>query len=135
MGGSNINGGGDRSMLGTPHGLDEVFTHTPPITLLFEGQIYDKLHTWPSLYKLVCRLLAERDRERFANLPDRPMAVGSGGIRYFGRSSAGMYALVEIMPGVYADTHLSANSICKLIGRLLDEFGIPKTALAIFLRE
>jgi hypothetical protein len=87
------------------------------------------------MYELVCRLLADRDRERFANLPNRPMAVGSGAMRYFGRGSTGMYAPVEIMPSVYADTHLSANSICKLIGRLLDEFGIPKTALEIFLRE
>jgi len=64
-----------------------------------------------------------------------PDFISSRGYRYSTRQREDLRAAADFGRGVFAETNLSANQIRDNIARLLEAFGLPRDAFAVFLRE
>lgn len=118
-----------------PHNLHENFTYKRPFGYTLHETAHKDVVTWKRLYQLVCRQLASYDLELFRSLPERPEFVSSRGNLAFSYRPDGFLSPIDIGHGVYAEAHMSANSICDRIGELLTVFGIDHDDIKIYLRE
>ncbi len=117
------------------HTLDEDFRYKRPYGFVFCGKSYHNLATWSRIYITICNLLIERDAERFAALPDSPNFIHRRGNRDFSWNSDDLRIPLELPYGIYVETNLSANSIARRIGLLLDHFEIDRREFVVYLHQ
>jgi hypothetical protein len=117
------------------HTLDEDFRYKRPYGFVFCGKSYHHFATWSRIYITICNLLIERDAERFAALPDSPNFIHRRGNRDFSWNSDDLRIPLELPYGIYVETNLSANSIAKRIGLLLDHFEIDRREFVVYLHQ
>lgn len=119
----------------TPHSIYESFTWTRPAALTLEGQAYTGIPYWKSFYGVVCRHLSAKDPARFRALLDAPEFVTTYGNPAFAVDPKKLRTPLEIVDGIYAETHFSANAIRDNFIRLLTYFQIDPSEMVIYLRE
>ena len=117
------------------HSLDEDFSYKRPYGFILCGKTYTNIKNWISMYLLVCELLSQRNPTRFAALPDNPNFIHRLDNLSFSRNANNLRKPNRLLNGIYVETNLSANSIVKRIGQLLDLFSIERSEFAIYLRE
>ena len=117
------------------HVLDKDFTHTRPAALRVGTTRHNRVDSWRRLYELVLKSLAGRDPDRFARLPTDPRFISSRERHDFSRRQQDLRGASLIADGVYAEVHFSANDIRTRIVRLLDAFGLPASAVGIYLES
>lgn len=88
-----------------PHGLGEDLRYKRPAVFTLDGVPFDGTNIWFRVYETLC-----------GHLTTLKLAV------YCGRA-------------IYAETDLSANQIRDNIARLVEAFGFPRKAFAVYLRE
>lgn len=115
-----------------PHTLYEDFTHKRVDAFQFNNVRYPA-REWKDVLVQTCDLLAEIDADKFSKLIDDPIMKGRK-ISYFSREYIdGRNTRMKDID-VYVWTNLSANSIVKLIRKLLKRFNIKTTDYYIYLR-
>ena len=118
-----------------PHTLDEDFTYKRPYGFTLGDAAQSGLVTWKRLYQLLCSHLEQRDPQRFQQLPDNPAFVSRRGHPAFSRDPHVLRLPMPLSAGLFAEANLSANHIRDQITLLLDEFGIDRSALHLYLRQ
>lgn len=118
-----------------PHTVDEDFTYRRPHGFVLDGQAITGITTWRRLYELVCQQLARRDQVRFRGLPENDVFISNRGHREFNANAAELRSPMLVADGVYAEINHSANALRDLMRELLEQFGIPRDQLLIYLRE
>jgi hypothetical protein len=118
-----------------PHSLDEDFTYRRPFGFVLLGRGYQNVRTWKRLYEQVCQQMAERDPDRFDELPEMERFHTQYGNQYFARDPEVLRSPRMITDSVYAETHFSANGLSSRIEELLDAYGVPADDMTIYLRE
>lgn len=118
-----------------PHHLDEDFTYKRPHGFILDGQGTHGITTWQRLYELVLRGLHERDAGKFEGLCEHPDFTTNRGNPTFTRDPQRLRKSLEVVPGLYAECNLSANSIRDVLSRLLTAYGYSRTDLLVFLRQ
>lgn len=118
-----------------PHSLTEDFTYKRPSGFILEGQGYRDVTIWTRMYELTLRHVAKTNPKLFNELPDNADFISNRGNHSFSRSMEALRRPLALPGGIYAESNLSANDICKTIIRVLELFDIPLTACTIFLRE
>lgn len=118
-----------------PHHIEEDFTYRRPYGFILQGQAVTGVVTWKRFYTRLLQVLHRQRPTILAQLPDDADHITNRGNHYFSKDSDQLSEAMEIADGVYADTHMSANSFRNSIKRLLDTYGIPGSELQIFLRE
>ncbi len=119
----------------TPHNLTEDFEYTRPFGFVLGSRAVTELVTWRQMLKALCLVLADRDRTRFASLPQNPQFISTRGNRGFSRNPDELRQSMLIDDGIYAEVNLSANRIRDVMRSLLAEFGVAPEDLRIYLRE
>lgn len=119
----------------TPHSLNEDFTLKRPIGFSFRDTHYRDVRTWKRMYEQVCRLLADHDDSRFAQLPEMNQFKTKRGNRYFATDACFFRTPRQITEGVHAETHFSANGLRDRMRELLDVFDLPEDSIDFYLRE
>ena len=117
----------------TPHSLSEDFTYTRPYGFVLSEYAANDLLTWRQMYAAFCKVLAGRDPERFQLLPDNPRFASRR--KHFSRERHDLRNGQLVAPGVYAEMHMSANSVRDIMSRLLQEFNLDQNDLKIYLRQ
>lgn len=120
---------------GTPHTLDEDFTHKRPYGFKLLGRAARDVRTWRRLYALVCRQLAEIAPATFAALPDEPQFVSPQGFRSFSRNPAELRFAMLLRDGIYAEANHSADDLARSLKKLLPAFRVSPSELTIYLRQ
>ena len=70
----------------------------------------------------------------FDALSDNPDYVSTRGNKHLSRDAKDLRGPGDYGRGVFAETNLSASQIGDNMKRLLDTFGIPHSAFAVYLR-
>lgn len=120
---------------GEAHGLEEDFTFKRPCGYRLEDEVFSGQNTWRRLFEHMCRQLNTRDGARFREVTSHPDFQTRRGNRYFAPSPEGLRVAGEVVPGMFAETNLSANSLRNVTKLLLNHFGIETGSVSIFLRE
>lgn len=121
------------------HHLGEDFTHTKPSGVTLGTFAFADLYSWRGVLVALCRHLREQNPGRFAALPDNPKFVTQQNYHMFASSlphlskEHKMWRFVG--PEMYVYVNLSANDTCIRVSKLLSEFSIPESALAIYLQQ
>lgn len=118
-----------------PHSIGEDFTYKRPHGFILCGQGASGLTTWQRVYKLVCQQLLRRDAQRMRSLVENPDFISNRGHHSFSRDPLPLTRALEIEPGLFAESNLSANGIRDMIRELLEAFEIPKDEMKIYLRQ
>lgn len=118
-----------------PHRLDEDFTFTKPIGFTLHGTSFKGISKFVELYVALCRELARQQPERFRKLPESAIAFTSHHRPMFARNAHDLDQYRLIAEGIYAETQLSNNDKRNMIVKLLAEFGIPTSEMAIYLSQ
>lgn len=116
------------------HRLDRDFIGTKPSAIQI-GDDLSEVSTWRRTYELVCQNLFQRDEERFERLPSNPRFISAQDRHDFALDQRILRSASEVVPGIFAEVHFSANSIRDRIVKLLDEFGLPHSIVHIYLRS
>ena len=114
------------------HSLDRDYIGAKPAAI----QIGDTVHevpSWRRAYELVCKEMLERDPDRFSRLPSNPRFISDQDRHDFSRDPRTLRTTSEVAPGIFAEVHFNSNSIRDRIARLLEEFGLPKSSVRIYL--
>jgi len=117
------------------HTLDEDFRYKRPFGFAFEGHAAKDLRTWRALYKRVIRLLAQLQGDGFKRVASAETFETRRGNRIFASTEEGMRYANEVVPGVWVELNLSANSISDHIHRLLEYFEYNPADFYVYLRE
>lgn len=117
----------------TPYTLDHNFTYTRPYGFRVAEYAANDLLTWRQLYAAFCKVLAAKDPPRFGALPDNQRFILRR--KQFSREETDLRDGLLIEHGVYAEVHMSANSLRDIMRRLLEEFGMEQDDLKIYLRQ
>ena len=117
------------------HTLDEDFRYKRPFGFAFEGYAAKDLRTWRALYKRVIRLLAQLQGDGFKRVGSAATFETRRGNRMFASTEEGMRYANEVVPGVWVELNLSANSISDHIHRLLEYFEHNPADFYVYLRE
>lgn len=117
------------------HGIGEDFTFKRPYGFVLCGQGFKEVNTWRRIFEQVCRILNDRDAERFKRLQDNPDFKTRRGNVYFSTDPDKLRVASEVVPGLSAEVNLSANHLRNLIRDLLKTFQIPETDITIYLRQ
>lgn len=121
--------------------LTGEYTNRFPYGFRLLGQSYLGVSVWARLYEMVLQLLAQRDPVKFQSLPDNREFQGGrkhGSDDYrmpFARAAETLHSPYRVTQDTYADIGYSANYICVNIGKLLNEFGIPESEFALYVRK
>ncbi|HWL10226.1 MAG TPA: hypothetical protein VNQ76_17605 [Planctomicrobium sp.] len=91
--------------------------------------------TWRRLYEVFCQQLAAQNPERFRSLPDDPEMARRDGRRFIDRSAENHNVPSEVVPGMFIEVNLSANSIRHSMRRMLKTFGLSESEMKIYFRE
>ena len=118
-----------------PHAITEDFTFKRPCGFILEGKGYHDITTWTRVYELVVRQLAKKDTNLFKALPSNPATITRRENPHFSTKPSDLRKPLELPNGIYAESNLSANHLCKSIQILLDIFSIPPASMTIFLRQ
>lgn len=118
-----------------PHSLDEDFTYKRPYGFKLGDEAQSGIVTWKRLYQLLCYHLERRDPQRFQQLPNNPAFVSRRGHPAFSRDPQVLRLPMKLSAGISAEANLSANHIRDQIKILLDEFGVDRSSLRIYLRQ
>jgi len=118
-----------------PHSIGEDFTYKRPHGFILCEQGASGLTTWQRVYKLVCQQLLHRDAQRMRSLVENPDFISNRGHHSFSRDPLPLTRALEIEPGLFAESNLSANGIRDMIRELLEAFEIPKDEMKIYLRQ
>jgi hypothetical protein len=117
---------------GPPHTLREDFTSKKPTYYDLRGQRSAAYAHWSDLYVGLCEQLARLNPTKFATLATDPHYLTKHGNRRFDVTNADMIRWKEIVPGVYANINISANSIRDMIRQLLPDFGLKVDDMAVY---
>jgi hypothetical protein len=117
------------------HSLTEDFRYKRPYAFVIEGGDPVEASAWQQVYEGVWRQLATKDPRRAAAVPDAAAFTSSRGNRYFSRSQGDLRDGRKYWSDIWVEVNLSANQIRDNIARLLDHFGLPHSASAVYLRE
>lgn len=117
----------------TPHSIHESFTYTRPYGFVLGDYAANNLLTWRQLYEAFCKVLAQRDPQRFRGLPDNPRFISRK--KQFSFDRGDLRNGQPVGHGVYAEVHMSAKNLGDLMSRLLNEFGLSHGDLKIYLRQ
>ncbi len=118
-----------------PHAITEEFTYKRPCGFILDGKGYQDITTWTRVYELVLRQLAKKDTNLFKALPNNPVTITRRDNPHFSTKPAELRKPLALPYGIYTETNLSANHICKSIQTLLDIFAISSTSMTLFLRQ
>lgn len=118
----------------TRYPLAENFSYTRPIGYELDGEVVSGLTSWRQLYQTFCQHLA-RLHPNFHELANSDHFLTSRNNRYFATSPQGLRVYAEIIPGVFAEVHFSANNFRDRILELLSFFGHNPEQMFFFLRE
>lgn len=115
------------------HGLFENFTHKRPVAFTLEGQRYSA-RDWKQILRIVCEVLNQRNPQLFKSFINDPQMQGNTRT-YFSFSDKNMYNPRKISGSdVFIETNHSANTICSIIGDMIEKYNIPVASLKIYLR-
>lgn len=117
------------------HTLNEDFRYKRPYGFVFEGRAAKDLRTWRAVYERVIRLLARLEGDAFGEVTTNEVFETNRGNRMFASTDEGMHKPHEVIPGVWAELNLSANSIRDRIAHLLDHFDYDPSTFYVYLRE
>jgi parvulin-like peptidyl-prolyl isomerase len=118
-----------------PHKINEDFRFKRPCGMIIEGQPYQNLNTWKSVYRVVAQHLARKDNARFNKLPQQPLAITKRGNPMIANKPEGMRVSELFAKGLYFEVNLSANMIRDAIKRLLKAFNVSDKSVTFYLRE
>ncbi len=106
-------------------------TFTRPAAISFKGAKRNA-ETWKQALLISCTFLKKENPTLFHNLIDREPAPGRR--PYFTKNKASLRSPGKI-PGttVYVETNRSAENVKQLMLKLLELFGVPQTAIKIYL--
>ncbi len=115
------------------HGLFESFTHKRPVSFSLEGQRFSA-RDWKQILRIVCEVLNQRNPQLFKSFVNDAQMQGNTRT-YFSFSDRNMYNPRKISGSdVFIETNHSANTICSIIGNILEKYNIPIASLKIYLR-
>jgi len=117
------------------HTLDEDFRYKRPYGFVFEGHAAKDLRTWRAVYERVIRLLARLEGDAFTDIATDEVFETTRGNRMFALSKEGMRNAYEVVPRVWVELNLSANSIRDRIVHLLEHFDHDPSTFYVYLRE
>ncbi|MFA7172292.1 MAG: hypothetical protein WC340_02550 [Kiritimatiellia bacterium] len=118
-----------------PHSVTEEFTYKRPCGFILDGKGYQDITTWTRVYELVLRQFAKQDTNLFKALPNNPATITRRENPHFSTNPSDLRKPLALPNGIYAETNLSANHLCKSIQILLDIFTISSDSITIFLRQ
>jgi hypothetical protein len=118
-----------------PHGLNEDFTFKRPYGFRLGEDAHADIYTWRRMYELMLLILRERDRARYAALPENRAFLTRRGNPGFSRDPMTLRSAMELPDGIFAEANLSANGLRDQIKLLLQEFAIEEAAMIIYLRQ
>jgi len=116
-----------------PRLLDEDFTNFKLYGFTFQGVDHPDIESWRAMYLYICTHMAAKEPARFARLPTNPKFQDARGKPMFSTDATRLNDAVRITGGIYGEFKVSATYICRRIMLLLDEFGIARSALTIYL--
>lgn len=115
------------------HGLFESFTHKRPVAFALEGQKFSA-RDWKQILRIVCEVLNQRNPQLFKSFVNDENMQGNTRT-YFSFSDKNMYNPRKISGSdVFVETNHSANTICSVIGNILERYNIPVASIKIYLR-
>ena len=115
------------------HDLFENFTHKRPVAFTLEGQRYSA-RDWKQILRIVCEVLNQRNPQLFKSFVNDPQMQGNTRT-YFSFSDKNMYNPKKISGSdVFIETNHSANTICSIIGDMIEKYNIPVPSVKIYLR-
>ncbi|NMA46113.1 MAG: hypothetical protein GX945_06085 [Lentisphaerae bacterium] len=117
------------------HSLDESFTFKRPYGFVLNDRAYKGLKTWKNLYLHVLNYLYESDPSRFVTVTQDKTWISRRDNPAFSANPSELRVAAPIPGDLYAEINLSANSMVKNIKKLLTSYGIPLTAMKVYLRE
>lgn len=115
-----------------PHSLNEDFEHKKICAFLINGKKYNASNWQDALVKL-CSIFSETDANAFNRLVTDSKFKGRK-VVYFGLESVERRNRLIPHTNVYVWINLSANSIKKLMRKILVEFGIQPSSFSVFFR-
>lgn len=115
-----------------PHTLDESYTHKKICNFMYNGIKYS-VNDWTDALITICNLLAKKSKTTFDSLIDSPSFKGRK-ISYFGYKYVKDKNLRIEGTNVYVWMNLSANSITKLIKKILIAFNENPDDFYIYLK-
>lgn len=115
-----------------PHTLNDNFTHIKPAYYRLRGNRSPTYTYWVDLYVGFCKELALINPVKFAELPTDPSYCTAYGNWRFVDSDTRYEDVRQIMPGVYAYVHFSANAIRNLMRQLLLDFGLKMQDMEVY---
>lgn len=118
-----------------PHTLDEDFTYIRPYGFVLNGKATVGLTTWRRLYEVFCQQLASENSECFRSLPDHPEMARRDGRRFIDYVAENHNVSSEVVPGMFLEVNLSANSIRHSMRRMMKAFNLPESEMKIYFRE
>ena len=118
-----------------PHRLEEDFTYKRPHGFILDGQGTTGITTWQRVYELVLQRLYDRDADRFRGLCANPDFTTNRGNPTVTTEPARLRKALEVRPGLFVESNLSANGIRDILRRVLTAFAFPSDQLLIFLRQ
>lgn len=89
---------------------------------------------WRNMYKVVCTELYKLDPQLFHTLIDDDN-FGTGNRKFISRIESELSRPVEVGNNIWLEGNLSAASICRWIGYILDKFDWDESELQIYLKE
>lgn len=117
------------------HELGEDFSYKRPYGFILNGTAVKNLVTWRKMLQEMIKVLSRSDKETFLKLPDSDRFLSNRGLRYISRDPNDLRLASEIAEGIYVEANLSANSVRNIMVKLLEEFGLKVSDLAIYLRQ
>lgn len=109
------------------HGLPRPTPGTKPARITIEGQHRD-VQSWRAFLLAAVELSHLQRHEAYDSIFDAPVFAGKKR-RHFDRDGATMAAALAI-PGGFVEGNQSATAIVKLVTKLVDYLGIPRTSVS-----
>lgn len=92
------------------------------------GDRRQEVDIWKDMLLGVCEILYERHRDKFGKIYE----IEGRTRTYFSKTPGGMREPREIgNTGIYAETHASANQLCRYTVRVLDLFGYSSDSVKV----
>ena len=115
--------------------ISDDYKHSLPFGFTLDDKTFTGLSTWAVFYETFLQEMEKRNHEKFLQLPDTKIFAASAEHPMFARSPDSLREPAKIVDEVYAEVHLSIDTILQNLKQLVRVFGLPTDSLKILLKE